>query len=929
MSENSIEIQFRLNGKDVFVCTKPEVTLLKCLREQLSLTGTKNGCSAGHCGTCTVIMDGKATRACLVKMKRVGGKTIETIEGLGRNGMLHPLQYAFIEHGAVQCGFCTPGMIMSAKTILDQTLEPTAEDIKAALTKNRNMCRCTGYVNIIKAIQAAGEMIREGKPTPELTGNRERFVYTNMTEDAIKHVTGQMVFGDDKKIDGMLYGKLLWSEHPHAEILNIDISEAEQVTGVVAVITADDIPGENLVGFTYLDQPAIQGERVRTYGDSLASVFAETEASAEEAVKKIKVTYRPLLGIFSPEDAANPDLPKLYDDGNLCSHHVIERGDLDSAFKDCAVVIEEKYFTPSIAHGFLEPESGLAYPNEDGGVTVEAGSQNVFGDQNQLVNLLRMPPEKVRVIQLPTGGGFGGRQDPIIHWHLALGALRTRRPVKIVLTRTESLRANAKRHPAWMTYKAGVNNEGQLLAFEADCTIDTGAYTSSGISVARTILTFAAGAYYVPNLKVEVHNWYTNNGFNGAMRGFGTNQVAFAMELHMDQLARAIDMDPMEFRLLNALDVGLPTATDHVLQEGVISFKETIEAAKEALNAYPVPESSGSKKIGIGVAGMVKSAGYGQDIPEEAGVILDLDQTGRVTLRVSQHNIGQGAFTGLAQIVAWELGVSPDRISVIGPDTSQTLPTGSTNAQRQTFISGNAAVQACQEMKEELFNRAAEIIDLEPDCFYLDGDRIANTINTETVPLSQLGKRFVTETMVGAPKTVPIQDGQRSKYGTPEFESVDTNYCYSYNTQAAVVEVDTETGEVKVLHVVSAQDVGKILNPGVVEGQIHGGVMMGLGYALSEEFVIKEGIFQTDTLRKCNIPLADATPDITSIVLEIPHPEGPLGAKGMAEGTTMATTPAIINAIYDAVGVRITSLPATPQKILATLAAKAEKAEKG
>jgi aldehyde oxidoreductase len=915
MPENSIDIQFRLNGKDVFVRADPEVTLLKCLREQLSLTGTKNGCSSGHCGTCTVIMDGKATRACLVKMKRVAGKTIETIEGLSQNGVLHPLQYTFIEHGAVQCGFCTPGMIMSSKAILDQNPQPTAEEIKAALTKNHNICRCTGYVNIINAIQAAGEMIRKNTPTPEIGELSESVKYTNMPQDAVQLVTGRMVFGDDKKIDGMLHGKILWSEYPHAEIVDIDISEAEHFPGVGAVVTARHIPGKNVMGSTYRDQPALPDERVRQFGDTVASVFAETPEIAEEAVKMIRVTYRELPGVFTTEDAARPDGPKLYPDGNLCSTHSVERGDLESAYQDCEVIIEEAYTTPMIAHGFLEPESGVAYPNEDGGITVEIGSQNIFVDRDQLVDILGLPKEKVRVIQIRTGGAFGGKQDVLLHHHLALGALISQRPVKMVLTRSESLRAHPKRHPAWMVYKVGVDKEGHLLALEAKLTIDTGAYTSSGVAVALTMVSFAAGAYHVPNLKIELDNWYTNNGWSGAMRGFGTNQIAFALELHMDKLARALDMDPFDFRMLNALDIGMPTAIDHVLEEGVISFKETIEAARQAFKSISIPAPGSGKKIGVGVASMVKSVGYGRDVPEPAGAILELDKSGRTTLWVSQHDLGQGSLTGLVQIAAWELGIPADQIDIIGPDTGQTPPTGSTNAQRQTFISGNATLMACRDLKEELFNRAAEILDLPPDTFYLHEDAIANNVNDQQVPLAQLGERFQIERTYTPPKTVPVPHGTPSKYGTPEFETVPTNYAYSYNTQVAVVEVDITTGKVKVLTIISAQDVGKILNRQVVEGQIHGGVMMGLGYALSEEFVYQDGINLTDSLRKCKLPTADQTPEIIPIILEIPDPAGPFGAKGMAEGTVMATTPAIINAIYDATGVRITSLPATSEKI--------------
>jgi aldehyde oxidoreductase len=919
MSDQNIPVHFRLNDQEIYAEAAPDLSLLDFLRGQLNLSGTKNGCASGHCGACSVILDGKATRACLVKMKRVTGKNVETIEGLSQNGSLHPLQHTFIEHGAVQCGFCTPGMIMTAKALLDHNPQPTDDEIKAALTNNRNICRCTGYVNIIKAIQAAGEMLRVGQTPPLLQPEGDSVKYTNLKQDLLDLVTGSTIFGDDKKIDNMLHGKILWSEYPHAEISDIDTSNAEKMPGVAAVVTAGDIPGKNIAGFVVRDQPALPEDRVRHIGDLVASVFAETPEQAQAAVEQIQVNYQELPGVFSPQEASKPDAGQLYPSGNLSSHHRIERGDVEKGFEQSAVVIEDTYYTPIIDQGFLEPEAGLAYPSPDGGVTVEIGSQNVFGDWDQLTDILALPKEKIRVIQLPTGGGFGGKLDMLLQPHLALGALISQRPVKIVLTREESLRSHAKRHPAWMTYKAGVDKEGHILALEGKIIIDTGAYTSAGSSVAKTMLTFGAGPYFVPNINIEITSWFTNNGIGGAMRGFGTNQVAYALELHVDQLARALDMDPFKFRMINGLDVDLPTATDHILEKGVVTFKETLEAAEHALTNTKIPESSGSKRIGVGLAAMVKSVGYGQDIPESAGVVLELDASGKVTLRVSQHNMGQGSFTGLVQLAALELGIPVDQINIIGPDTLLTPYTGATNAQRQTFISGNATLIACRDLKELLYSRAAEVLDIPPDRLYLKGNHIANQDDDRIVLFKEIGEHFEIERTYLPPKTVPILDGKPSKWGTSEFTPNPTNYCYSYNTQIAIVEVDIITGKVRVLQVISVQDVGKILNQQVIEGQIHGGVLMGLGYALSEEFVYENGINLTDTLRKCKIPTADQTPEITSIILEIPHPSGPLGAKGMAEGTVMATTPAIINAIYDAVGVRITDLPATSEKILAAL----------
>jgi aldehyde oxidoreductase len=491
--------------------------------------------------------------------------------------------------------------------------------------------------------------------------------------------------------------------------------------------------------------------------------------------------------------------------------------------------------------------------------------------------------------------------------------------VKMVLTREESLRVHVKRHPAWMRFKTGADRQGRVLAIEADITLDTGVYASLGFDVLENTLVFGAGPYYVPNVKLEGWAWYTNNVLAGAMRGFGANQVAFALEQQMDAMARALDIDPFEFRMINALDVGLPTAADHVLEEGVPAIKETIEAAREALQQVQIPPSSNGKRIGVGVASAVKNIGFGHGLPESAGAIVELDASGRVTLRASQHEYGQGARAGLVQLVVSELGVPVDYIEIIGPDTALTPPTGPTTASRQTFLTGNAVVMACRALKEEVLNHAAEVLDVDPARLELRLDRVTDTESGGEVALADLSERFIVERRYTPPRSAPLLEGEASHYGQPDFESRPTHWCYAYNTQVAIVEVDPATGEVKVLNIISANDVGKILNRQAIEGQIHGGVMMGLGYALSEEFVVEAGINRTDSLHKCRLPTADQTPEIIPVIVEVPHPLGPQGAKGFAEAPSLATAPAIVNAIYDAVGVRITSLPADKKKVKAAL----------
>ncbi len=918
---DTIEVKLIVNGEEAVSRVPADLNLMRYLREWLGLTGTKDGCSSGHCGACTVIYNGKATRSCLIKMSRANGATVETIEGLAKNGQLHPIQYSFIEKGAVQCGFCTPGMIMSAKALLAANPKPSVDEIKAELTKNRNLCRCTGYVKIIEAIQMAGEMMGRGETPQPLPPEGERVRSTMLTREAVNLVSGKTRFGADITLEGMLHGKILWAEHPHAEIVRIDTSQAEAMLGVVRVITAKDIPGKNQAGIVIRDQPAIAAEKTRYIGDSLAAVFAETVEIAEEAVKKIKVEYRVLPGVFSPEEAAKPDAPKVHAKDNLFHHATIIRGDVDDAFKQCAVIVEGNYSTPFIEHGFMEPESGIGLPGEDGGVMVQIGTQTAFDDRTQLSEILDLPEEKVRVVQLPIGGAFGGKEDLILQQYLALGALLTGRPVKMVLTRPESLRVHVKRHPTKMYYRTGADKDGKVLAIESRVIADCGAYASLTFDVLENMVVFGAGPYYVPNLRLDGKAYYTNNVLAGAMRGFGVNQIAIALEQQMDEMARQLGIDPFEFRLINALDVGLPTAADHVLEAGVVSIKETIEAARKEFQRTVLPKSQNGKKIGVGVASAVKNIGFGHNIPESAGAIIELDKDGHVLLRHSQHEYGQGARTALAQFVADELGVPVDVIDFIGPDTALTPPTGPTTASRQTYMTGNATVKAARRLREEVFGRAAESLDAPPDRLKIDGSRVVDLETGKSVSLAKIGEKFVVEEQFVAPPTAALlEEGKPSRYGKPDFVSRPTHWCYAYNTQVAVVEVDTESGDVRVLKVISANDLGKVINPHAAIGQIHGGVMMGLGFALSEEFVVENGINLTDSLHKVRLPTADQTPEIVPVLVEVPHPGGPHGVKGFAEAPSLATAPAILNGIYDAIGVRLCHIPAKKEKVLVALA---------
>jgi aldehyde oxidoreductase len=915
-----MKVELTINGEPMEFNVPPEMTLVQLLRDELGLTGAKNGCDSGHCGACTVLLNGKPVRSCIVKMRmpRVPGGVVETIENLTKGGELHPLQYAFLEADAVQCGYCTPGMIMAAKGLIDRNPEPTEGEIRAALKDN--LCRCTGYGSIVEAVQRAGEMVASGMERVEAPGDGGgggRAVGVSlMRKDSLPKVTGELKYADDYQETGMLIGKILWSAYPHAELVGIDTSKAEAMEGVELVLTARDVPGENQLGIIVRDQPAIAGEKVRYIGDPVAAVFCRSGEIAERALEAIEVEYRPLPAVFTLEDAASPESVAIHEKGNLCHGAKLERGDVEAAFRDAAVVIEGSYTTPFVEHAFLEPESGIGRPTEDGGVVVEIGTQCAFDDREQVAAALGMPLEKVRVVQLPIGGAFGGKEDIILHFFLALGALRTGKPVKITLTRPESMRVHVKRHAAEMHYKTAADSAGKLQAVDAQIRIDTGAYSSFGAVVLKTMLIFGAGPYYVPNLRLDGKAYFTNNTIAGAMRGFGVPQAAFAMESQMDAMARALDMDPIKFRKMNALDAGLPLSTNEVMESSV-GIKPTLDAAEAALRDMPLPQAK-EGKIGIGVACGMKNNGFGLGNVESAGAIVELTEEGQFRVLVGLAEIGQGSLTAMAQIAAEELGVPYDWVDVGLTDTALSPLTGPTTASRQTYLTGNAVVGACRKLKGKIIQLAGEELNESPEQLRIKYGRVVGEAGGRELDIRDLRASISAQDRYQALETNPLpSEAPQSLPGLGE--SPRTYWAYSYATQIAVVEVIEKTGEVKVLKIIAAHDVGRAINPKVIEGQILGGAVMGLGYGLSEEFVIEEGWNRVQTLNDCHLPSITGLPEIIPLIVENPDPHGPFGAKGVGEAAVLPTAAAIANAIYDATGARVTSLPATKDRVLESI----------
>lgn len=932
------KVTLLINSAPVERQVHPDLTLLRFLRDDLKLTGTKEGCGQGHCGTCTVLIDGTAMRSCLQKVSRLDGRKIETIEGLGQPNRLHPIQEAFLAAGAVQCGFCTPGMILATKALLEKNGAPSDEEIKEGL-KN-NLCRCTGYVKIIDAVRLASDLIHQRqslKPKRFAASDGFNLIGASVQDiDGPLKVKGELRFADDLILDDMGYGKILFSRYPHAEIVSIDTSKAEKAAGVRAVLTAKDIPGQNSFGILIPDQPVLADKKTRFRGDPVAFVVADTRKEAEEASKMISVEYEELKGVFSPQEALRPDTPLIHEKGNVMRRLDHSVGDVEKAFSKAELIVEGDYSTPFIDHAFLEPESGVASLSKGGKINVWTSTQMPFELRGQIAACLGFPEEKVRVIATPLGGGFGGKISVTVQDLIALGALRTGRPVKMTLTREESLRLHTKKHASFLHYKTGFSKDGKIVATHAKIILDTGPYTDVAPIVLDQASIFSCGPYEIPNVKIEGLAVFTNNANGGAMRGFGINQVAFAMEQQLDVAAEKLKIDPFELRLNNALQVGKSTISGEILRASV-PIKETLRAAQKALGS--LDRSPSGKKIGIGVASGFKNVGAGKGSVDNGGAIIHLAETGKIKVYVSSVDMGQGNRTVMAQLCAHELATSLDNIEIVTGDTDLVLKAVGVVGERATYCSGNAVLMGMRAFKKAILEKASTELNIPQEQLdtYGQGVLDRNRGSTSILTFAEISRRLAlkgeqlrVEYFYTAPKTFPISFSGIPKSGTilarytPSEVLVNKeeyrNYpAYAYITNVAVVEVDKGTGKVEVKKVITAVDVGRAINPQKIEGQIEGSIMMGLGYGLSERYDLAHGIPLTDNLKKCGIPKIDETPEMITLIIEEEDPGGPYGAKGISEVATVPITPAIMNAIHDAVGIRIHDLPATPDRILKAL----------
>jgi len=724
--------------------------------------------------------------------------------------------------------------------------------------------------------------------------------------DAQDKVTGRARYSGDYSMPDMLHAKVVWSEHPHARVRRIDTSQAEAYPGVVRVITYRDVP-VNEYGINVPDQPVLvaEGGKARWVGDRIAIIVAETERIADRARRLVRVDYEPLPAVYDPREAMKPGAPVVHEEkgnSNVLRHVQIRKGDIEAAFAQADVVVEGYYTTPFVEHAYLQPEAGLGYIDDEGRVTVLCASQWPQDDVHQIAHLLDLPQDRVREIVPAVGGAFGGREDMFIQHLVALAAYMLRRPVRMIFTREESVTRTGKRHPFYMQYRWAATRDGKLTAMEIEGITDAGAYTSTTIPVLNNAVSFFAGPYCVPNARIDGYAVYTNNAIAMAMRGFGATQPPVAYEQQMDRLAEKLGIDPVELRLKNMVEEGSETVTGSRIPPGA-GMKETLRQAalaagwQESEGHWLRPADLGQpsaphKRLGIGVASALKNVGYsfGFDDQTTARVELDLEPSGaiaRAVVRLGTSEVGQGVYTTMAQIAAEALGIPPQRIEMAPLDTAEVPNAGSASASRHVYVSGNAVMRACQEAK----------------------------VKWEDLLRAETG-----EMHVEVEYTYHARSARLTTTYDPETGQCDPHITYGYATQIALVEVDTETGEVDVLKLWAAQDMGRAVNPTMSIGQIGGGVHMGLGYALTEEFIQQEGLVRTPSLAEYQIPtVLDMPLEIVPLIVEVADPTGPYGAKGLGEMTTLPTAPAVINAIHDATGGWITALPATPERVLAAI----------
>jgi aldehyde oxidoreductase len=904
-------ITFSLNGKQVSIAASPLARLSYTLRENLGMTGTKVGCDAGDCGACTVLLDGEPVCACLIATAQAQGCEVTTVEGLARRGPLYDkLQKSFLMQGAAQCGACTPGMLVAATALLEKNQAPTEDDVTDSL--GGVLCRCTGYRKIIAAVLGVN-----GGSNPCTTPEAGCAVGNRLVRlDGQRKVNGTEIYGADEVPSGALVVRAIRCPFHRARFRFGDLDAyIAQNRGMAAVLTAKDVPGEDRYGVIsqFADQPVFAVEEARFRGEAVAAVVGGCETVEKLDLASFPVFWEELPPIVSIDEALAPGAAHVHKhrEENILVGGRVVCGDVEKALAEADVTVEAEYETGFVEHACIEPEAGFARRVEDT-IEIQACTQSPYMDRSDIARILGIAPEAVRIIPTAVGGGFGTKLDLSVQPFVALAAWRLNQPVRMVYSRTESMISTTKRHPARMRLKAGAKRNGKIAALDFTADFNTGAYSSWGPTVAARVPVHASGPYYVPHYRALTRAVHTNLVPAGAFRGFGVPQTAIAQEQLYDELADRLGMDRLEFRILNALDDDTPTVTGQVLGKGV-GIRACLEALrprwlaarKEAADFNRA--GTGAARQGVGVAGMWYGCGN-TSLPNPSTMRIGLKPEGRIALHQGAIDIGQGSATVVTQICADALGCPIDRFDLISGDTSITPDCGKTSASRQTFVSGKAALMAGQALRREILRRAgacecAKISFQKGRLDILDGNR-QHSMVLSRLPLDAHGYVLTAEATFDPPTKPLDEDGQGIPYAV-----------FGFGAHLAEIEVDIDLGTVKVLRITAAHDVGRAINPTLIEGQIEGGVAQGIGMALMEEFFPGKGENFHDYL----IPSAGDIPPVESILIEDQSPIGPFGAKGIGEQAVIPTAPAVLNALHDAIGIRVHKIPATPDRVRAAI----------
>ena len=887
-------ISFTLNGQPVSAPVAPTLRLTEVLRETLGARGTKVGCDAGDCGACTVLMDGQAVCACLVPAARAEGTRIETVEA--ETPLLTRLRAAFLRHGAAQCGICTPGMLMAAAELLAQTPRPTEAQAETAL--GGVLCRCTGYRKIIAAVCDAWREVPPA-PLPDSTPVGQRIERL----DGAAKVAGDL-FGADVVPEGALLVKAVRSPHPHAAFVLGDLAAFAARPGVAAVFTAADIPGRNAFSVIppFADQPAIAASPARFRGECVAVVAFEPGANPD--LTDFPIRWTPLPALTAPAQAEAPAAPLLHPtrSGNLLIEGKVIKGDATAALAKAAHVVEGRVETTYVEHAYIEPEAGAAWMEGDT-LCIRACTQAPVMDRDDTALILGLPPDRVRILPSATGGGFGSKLDVSLQPLIGLVALKTGRPCRMVYSRSESMASTTKRHPAEMEGRIGCDATGRIMGVEFTGRFNTGAYSSWGPTVANRVPVHASGPYFTPAITARARAIHTHGPVSGAFRGFGVPQAAIWQETLYDRLADKAGIDRLEFRILNALRDGQASATGQVMT--ATGIHDCLVALRPHwTRALAAPQPGGHLRRGVGVASCWYGCGN-TGLPNPSTIRIGLTPEGRVMLHQGAADIGQGSNTVIPQIAAEALGLPISAFTLIGPDTFLTPDAGKTSASRQTFVSGRAAQAAGASLRAQILRlvNAGEGAKLS-----LTGREVTvsegaaqHWIDLKSLPVTPLGYALVAEETYDPPTKPLDENGQGTPYA-----------LYGYGAQMVELVVDTRLGTVRLEKITAAHDVGRTINPTLAEGQIEGGIAQGIGLALMEDYIAG----RTENLHDYLIPTAGDVPPIESLLVEVPDPDGPFGAKGLGEHVLIPTAPAILNAIRHACGAEITRLPALPHRVL-------------